>query len=170
MSVATVTSTGLVSAVGLGPATILATSGSISGNTGVTVVAANVSTLKIAPDPAQIAMGTNRQMTATATLNDGSTLNVTVVKGVNWSSSNTTVATIGATSGLAVSQSVGTATIGVTFGSQSANTSLDVTGATIQSVSVAPSDSPRLEPSAMAPRRTSPQFPCGARVHLWWPR
>jgi len=137
-SVATMTSTGLVSAVGLGPATILATSGSISGSTGVTVVAANVSTLKIAPDPAQIAMGTNRQMTATATLNDGSTLNVTVVKGVSWSSSNTTVATIGPASGMAVSQSVGTATISVTFGSQSANASLDVTGAIVQSVSVAP--------------------------------
>ena len=137
-SVATMTSTGLVSAVGLGPATILATSGSISGSTGVTVVAANVSTLKIAPDPAQIAMGTNRQMTATATLSDGSTLNVTVVKGVSWSSSNTTVATIGPASGMAVSQSVGTATISVTFGSQSANASLDVTGAIVQSVSVAP--------------------------------
>src|SRR5438046_10085070 len=39
---------------------------------------------------------------------------------------------------MAVSQSVGTATISVTFGSQSANASLDVTGAIVQSVSVAP--------------------------------
>jgi Big-like domain-containing protein len=140
-SVATVTSTGLASAVGLGNATISASASSVpTASTVMTVAAANLSSLKITPASGQMAIGTNRQMTATATFNDGSTLDVTVTKGVNWTSSTTTVATIGPGSGLAVSQSVGTTTISVTFGSQSANTSLDVTAATIQSISVAPNN------------------------------
>jgi trimeric autotransporter adhesin len=138
--VATVTATGLVSAVGKGSTTISASDGSISASTGVTVSLANVTSLHITPDPAQIAIGTNRQMIATATLNDGSTLDVTITNGVNWTSSNTAVATIGQGNGLAVSKSVGPTTISVTFGSQSASTSLDVTAATITSISVAPNN------------------------------
>jgi uncharacterized protein YjdB len=140
-SVATVTSTGLASAVGLGNATISASASSVpTASTVMTVAAANLSSLKITPASGQMAIGTNRQMNATATFNDGSTLDVTVTKGVNWTSSNTSVATIGLGSGSAVSQSVGTTTIGVSFGSQSASTSLDVTAATIQSISVAPNN------------------------------
>jgi len=138
--VASVTATGLVSAVGKGSTTISASDGSISASTGVTVSLANVTSLNITPDPAQIAIGTNRQMIATATLNDGSTLDVTITNGVTWTSSNTAVATIGPGNGMAVSKSVGPTTISVTFGSQSASTSLNVTAATITSISVAPNN------------------------------
>ena len=143
---ATITTSGLLTARGLGSSTITAASGSISGSTGVTVNTANVVSVALQPVDATIANGTNLQYNAIATFNDGSTLNVTIVSGVNWTSSLSTVATIGPNSGLAVSKGVGSAMIGVSFGSFSDSTTLNVSGATIQSISVSPA-SPGIAPS-----------------------
>jgi len=139
-SIATVTTSGLLTAHGLGSSTITATSGSVSGSTSVTVNAANVVGVTLQPSGVTIANGTNQQYTAIATFNDGSTLNVTNTSGINWTSSALSVATIGATSGLAVSKSVGSSMIGVSFASFSDSSMLTVSNATIQSVSVSPAN------------------------------
>ena len=95
--VAGVATSGLLTGKGLGSSTISATSSSISGSTSVTVNTANVVSLRIQPVNDTIANGTTEQLAALATFNDGSTLNVTLTNGINWTSSTPAVATIGNT-------------------------------------------------------------------------
>src|SRR5207302_5491275 len=73
----------------------------------------------------------------TGTLTDGSTHNVSNL--VTWSSSNTSVATIGAGSGLVTNTAFGDTTITATVGALSDNTPLRVTNANLQSIAIAPS-------------------------------
>ena len=101
-------SAGLATSVGSGNTTIMATSGSISGSTTLTV--APLSGLAVTPASASITRGSTQQFTATGTLSGGSTIDVT--KQVNWQSSPVSVATISnaiGTQGLATGTGVGTA-------------------------------------------------------------
>jgi Big-like domain-containing protein len=108
----------------------------------------NVVSLDITPDTAQIASDTNRQFTATATLNDNSTLNVSSTQGISWTSDNTTVATIAPGNGLALGVSPGSANIGASFGGIGGTTSaLTVTNATITSIAISPAN-PTLGPGS----------------------
>ena len=137
---ATVTSSGSLTARGLGSSTISAVSGSITGSTTATISLANVVSVVLQPANATIANGTNLQYAAIATFNDGSTLNVTFASGINWTSSTTSVATIGPASGLAVSKGVGASMIGVSFGTFDDTSTLNVSNATIASISVSPAN------------------------------
>ena len=69
-------------------------------------------------------VGATQQFTATGTYSDGTSHNVTT--SVNWSSSNTSVATING-SGFGTAISVGTATFTATLGSISGNTTVTMT-------------------------------------------
>jgi hypothetical protein len=137
---ATITTSGLLTARGLGSSTISATSGSVTGSTDVTINTANVVSVVLQPANATIANGTNIQYVAIATFNDGSTLNVTFTSGINWTSSVPTVATIGPASGLTASTGVGSTMIGVSFGTFSDSSTLNVSNATIQSISISPAN------------------------------
>jgi trimeric autotransporter adhesin len=131
---------GLATALNITPApiTITATSGGVSGNMGLTVAAATLTSIAISGAPTvTIAKGTSYLFSALGSYNDGSTRNIT--SQVGWSSSMTNVATISATTGLAQSVGTGTTTITATLGTVTANASLDVTGATLTSIVVAPS-------------------------------
>ncbi len=134
-NVATITISGAVTAVKTGTSTITATLGAISGSTGVTVNAANLSSIAIQPGDTTIAEGTTIQFTAIGTFSDGSTRNIT--NQVTWSSSNPAAATIqnSTASGVAPGQSTITATLGSTSGTET----LTVSDATIQSIAVTPS-------------------------------
>ena len=138
---ATITTSGLLTARGLGSSTISAVSGSVTGSTTVTISTANVVSVVLQPANATIANGTNLQYAAIATFNDGSTLNVTFASGINWSSSTTSVATIGPASGLALSKGVGSSMISVSFGTFNDSSTLNVSNATIASISVSPGNS-----------------------------
>ena len=127
-----VSATGLASSPdpGLtGTATIIATSGAISGFTSLTVTgtASPTTPVSIAVSPANfsIAPGATQQLTATGTYSNGTTRDLTAA--VTWTSSG--VVRIGAT-GLATSSSAatGTATVTATSGTVSGATSLTVTG------------------------------------------
>ena len=77
-SIATVNSTGLVSAVALGTATVKATSGSIIASTGITVTTKQISSIAIQPLTQNLNVSsangpTTVQFTATATYSDNST-------------------------------------------------------------------------------------------------
>lgn len=116
-SIATVSGTGLVTAVKAGNATITANSGSITGTTTINVTTADLVSITVTPPTAVVAPGQQRQFTATAQLANGQTTDVTQL--VTWSSSDTTVATIN-NQGVATAQTnVGasqTATITATSG------------------------------------------------------
>jgi uncharacterized protein YjdB len=114
-----VSSTGLVKGNEPGSGSVTATSATIGGSTTVTVTVANLSSIAITPTDSSISSGGTQQYKAIGTLNDGTQVNIT--DSVTWSSSNTSVATIGNT-GLATAQSNGTTYIVATSGSITSNT------------------------------------------------
>jgi hypothetical protein len=126
-SIATVNSSGLMTGVATGNATITATSGIISGETSATVQVANLQSIVISPSNTSIRSGETKQYTATGHLQDGSTPDIT--NSVTWNSSNTDAVTMDAT-GLATAKTV-TATTQVTISA----TSGTVIGSTTLTVS-----------------------------------
>jgi YVTN family beta-propeller protein len=132
-------SNGLATSVGQGSVTITATLGTIAGVTGLTVTPAALVSIAVIPANASIANGTGQQFAATGTYTDNSTQPLTT--SVNWSSSDTTVASISNASGsngLASSAGQGTATITATLGTISGSTGLTVTAATLVSIAITP--------------------------------
>ena len=136
ISVASIAGGGLATALTLGSVTISATSGSVTGSTTVNVQSAVLSSITVRPVNKKIAPFTSQQFQAIGTYTDGSTHNVTGQ--VSWTSSNTAVATIGG-SGRAKALTPGSTTITATLGSISGSSTLDVSNATIVSISVTPS-------------------------------
>ena len=132
-------SNGLATSVGQGSVTISATLGTIAGATGLTVTPAALVSIAVIPANASIANGTGQQFAATGTYTDNSTQPLTTA--VNWSSSDTTVASISNASGsngLASSTGQGAATISATLGTISGSTGLTVTAATLVSIAITP--------------------------------
>jgi trimeric autotransporter adhesin len=135
-SVVSIPAGGLATAHALGSVTISATLGSVSGSTTANVVSAELSSITVRPANKKIAKLTNQPFSAIGTYTDGSTHNITGQ--VAWTSSNTAVATIGL-HGLAKALTPGTTTITATLDSISGSTTLDVTNATVVSITVTPS-------------------------------
>jgi trimeric autotransporter adhesin len=135
-SVASITVSGLATGKDLGSVTITATSGAINNSVSATVNAADLSSIAVLPATPTIAQNTTEQFSAIGTFDDGSTHNLTAQ--VTWNSSNPAVASIGSTNPIAMGISPGTTTIKATLGGISGSTTLDVTNATIVSISVTP--------------------------------
>ena len=129
----------LATAVAPGMATITATMGAITGTSSVTVTAAALVSIGIAPPAPSIGVGANQQFTAMGTYTDGSTQSITAL--VTWASSNVAVATISNAAnfdGLAHAVSVGNTMISATLGAVTASTTFTVTAATLVSIGVTP--------------------------------
>lgn len=126
-AVATVNSSGLVTGVAAGTATITVTTsdGNKTATSTITVTTVAVTGVTVSPTSASIAAGQTQQLTATVAPSNASNKNVT------WTSSNTAVATVSAT-GLVTAVAAGTATITVTTqdGSKTATSSITVTVST----------------------------------------
>ena len=103
----------------------------------VTVVDTSVVSLQVTPASETIGYDTTLQYTATATLGDGTTEDVT--ESASWSSSDTDVATIDGV-GLATAVAAGPATITATYAGKEATASLVVTGAALERITVSPSE------------------------------
>jgi len=128
--------TGLAQSLVEGQATITATMGATSDSTILTVGPKVLDVIEITPDNPTIALGRSQQFTATGTYSDTSTANLTTA--VTWSSSNTTVATIGVNTGLAPSLAEGQSTITAASGSISDTTILTIDPKVLDSLSVTP--------------------------------
>ncbi|MCH1929498.1 Ig-like domain-containing protein [Shewanella sp. A25] len=137
-SVATVSSTGLVTGVALGTASITASKDGVTSNAvAVTVTNAMVTSVQIFSLANPIAAGTSTQFTAAANFSDGSQTIVT--NSANWTSSSTSIATISA-SGVATGVQAGSANIRATYQGVSSNTiGLTVTAATLDSIAISTS-------------------------------
>jgi uncharacterized protein YjdB len=136
-SVATIKGTsGLATGVAAGSSTITAKSGSISGSTTLTVTAVVLTSISVTPQNPSVAAGLTQQFTATGTYSNGTTQNLTTT--ATWTSSNTSVATIKSTTGLATAIASGTSTITAKSGTISGSTMLTVTAPTLVSISVTP--------------------------------
>lgn len=122
-NIATINSTGLATAGStLGTTTIQAKSGNVISSTGLTVSNQTVISLAVSPNTVSIVSGSNQQLTATATLSNNGTQNVT--GSATWNSSNTAVATV--TGGLVTGVSTGTCTVTATYGGQTGSASVTV--------------------------------------------
>jgi uncharacterized protein YjdB len=123
-AIASIDSAGLATGVALGNVTITARStNNKTGSVTLTVSNRTVTSINISPTSATInsTFGqTTQQFTSTATFDDG-----TMTNQVNWSSSNTNVATVNS-SGLASAVASGSCTITASLGGMSAPASLTV--------------------------------------------
>lgn len=127
---------GLAQSQAVGQAVIIATSGAISGNTTLTVGAKVLDSISVTPPAPSLDAGRTQQFTATGTYSDASTANITLTS--TWTSSNGTVATVGANTGLATSHAAGTTIIAATSGAISGNTTLTVGPKALDSITVTP--------------------------------
>jgi trimeric autotransporter adhesin len=127
-------STGEVTGLAAGSVVATATSEGKSGTATVTVTPAPVKSVTVAPAGPSVDVGKTQQFSATVV----DVTNTTVNRPVAWSSSNTQVATIDASSGLATVRAPGTTTITATSGGVSGSTTLTALPV-VTSVSVAPS-------------------------------
>lgn len=128
---------GRATAVDTGQTTITATMPftTVTGATTLTVTAAALQALAIAPTAPAIARGTTIAFTATGLYSDGSAQDLTA--SVAWSSSDPAIATI-APSGLATGAGVGQATITATVGAIAIGTTLTVTAAQLARLQIDP--------------------------------
>jgi 6-phosphogluconolactonase (cycloisomerase 2 family) len=146
-STATVSASGLVTALKTGPVVIAAAVGTVSGSATVTVGAAVVTGLTVTPGASTVAAGLSQQFTAMGSFSDGSTENVTGA--VTWSSGTASVATVSA--GLATSLAQGTSTITASSGGVSDSAMLTVTAPLPAFLEIAPAS------AALAMGSTTPQ-------------
>jgi hypothetical protein len=132
-------SEGLAASQAIGLTTIVATSGGVSGSTTLTVTAAALFSITVSPPNPSIAQGIHQQFTAIGIFTDNTTQDITT--SVDWSSSDTSIATMSNTAdskGLATSVAAGSTSIIATAGSVSGSTSLTVTAVALVSITVTP--------------------------------
>src|SRR5436853_6412711 len=122
-SVAAVSSSGLVSGVTPGSATITATSEGKSGTSTITVTPVPVASVEVTPATASVQAGQTVQLTATPKDANGAPLSG---RTVTWSSSNTAVATV-SNSGLVSGVTPGSITISATSEGKSGTAAITVT-------------------------------------------
>ncbi|MGI4755738.1 MAG: Ig-like domain-containing protein, partial [Janthinobacterium lividum] len=143
-AVATVSSTGLASAIAQGDVTIQVTAGGIGASATLTVTAASTNppptsptlqSLTISPIAASLGAGSTLQFTATGLYSDGSTQNVT--NQTIWQSSVPTVATI-SSNGLLSARAGGNTQVWASFDGQTAMTTAVVNPATLIGLTVTP--------------------------------
>lgn len=124
-SLATVTDSGVVSAIGAGSVTISATSGGVSGTAALTISAGSIS---VAPSAVSLVVGQSQLLGATLVV--GGT-RPTVV----WTSSNANIAAVN-DSGRVTARGAGTATITAVAGTLTATATVSVTAGAVDRISV----------------------------------
>ena len=134
-ALATISSTGLLSAVKAGSVTVSALSGTITGSTMLTVGPPNLVSLVVSPQNPGILTGHTQQFAATGSFSDGSSQDMTNVAA--WSSTTAAIATISNT-GLATGIAAGTTTIQATSIGISGSTLLTVSPLQLVSITVGP--------------------------------
>jgi len=154
-SVATISnataSKGLATAVNVGTSTVSAALSGVTGSTILTVTAATLQSIAVTPTNPTVAKGSPVQFTATGTFSDNTTQDIT--DQVTWASSVTTVGMISnaaGSRGLARTLQVGTTSISAALSGKTGGSTLTVTAATLQSISVTPATPSRPVPITLA--------------------
>jgi trimeric autotransporter adhesin len=123
-SVAVVSSSGKVTADGMGTAGVSAAVGSVTGTTSLTIIPAVMVALNIAPPEGTALIGTSTQLQAVGQFSDGTTQNVT--GSVTWSSGSIGIIKLSNT-GFVTAQQTGSATISASKSGFTASAVLNVT-------------------------------------------
>jgi uncharacterized protein YjdB len=133
-SLASVSSTGVVTGISPGNAVIIASVEGRQASATVTVRAVPVASVQVTPSPASTIVGQTVTLTARTLDGAGNTLTGRIV---GWTSSNTAIATVNA-SGVVTGVASGTATITASSEGVSGTTALTVSGVPVATVTVAP--------------------------------
>lgn len=131
---------GTVTAVAEGSATITATLAGIDGSVSLGVGPAVATSIAVAPLTPSIPAGTAQQFTATATLSDGTTRDVT--EQATWSSSDERAVTISNSAGMkgqSTGVAQGTSTITAVLDAFSSATTITVTAPILTAIAISPS-------------------------------
>jgi hypothetical protein len=131
---------GRATGLAVGTSTIAATYGGMSASTTLTVVTKKVTTIQVTPTSPTAHLGLNLGFVATAIYDDSSTGAVT--GSATWTSSDTTVASVGPTggsAGVATPIKAGSTTITATYQGLSGISLLTVSGAALSSIAITPS-------------------------------
>jgi len=132
-----VSSTGVVTGLVPGSATITATSEGKSGTATVSVTLAPVATVTVTPPSANVTQGQTQALSATLKDASGNTL---TGRAITWSTSTPGVATV-SSSGVVTAVAVGTATITATSEGKTGTSMITVTPIPVATVTVSPSSS-----------------------------
>lgn len=161
-SVAAINSDGLATGLSAGQATITVAFNSMTATASLTVTSATLSSIVVTPVTTIVGINGNVQYTATGVFTDNSTQDLT--SQVIWSSSNASFALINA-SGLASGISAGTTTITATSGSLSGSATLNVTTATLVSITINPTN-PTVPPRSRIQLTAIGTFSDGSQIVL----
>ncbi len=134
--VASVSGYGLISALSGGSSVIQASFAGSSATRTVSVSAATLSSISVSPSTAQLAQGAQQSFQATGHYSDGSTFSLT--QQATWSSANSSIVTVGSSTGLAAAGAAGTSSVTATLGAVSGSASVTVSSATLTSLQVSP--------------------------------
>lgn len=125
--IATISGSGLAASVSPGDTIIAASSGNVAGSTTLTVSAPTLTEIDVTPVSPQIALGDNQRFTASGTMTDGSTVDLTTT--VTWSSNDVDVLLLDNSAGrygVANTRGPGSATVIATSGHISGATTASV--------------------------------------------
>lgn len=136
-SVATIAAGGLATSLAQGSSTITASQAGVTATATLQVTPAVLSSVAVTPADSTIPLGTFAPLTATGTLTDGKTEDLTGT--ATWSSSDSTIASIAA-GGQVTARALGGVTITATSGTISGSTSLTVASASLVSLVIADGD------------------------------
>ncbi len=133
-------SMGLATAVGLGTASLTAAFAGVTSNAAtLTVYPAVVVSIAVTPASPSAALGLKQQFTAMGTYSDGTTNDITA--SASWTSSDTNIATIAGTPGIATTLTTGTTVITASFSGVTSNeATLTVTPVAVVSIAIAPTN------------------------------
>lgn len=136
-TVASISASGMVTAVKAGNVTITASMNSVSGTAGVAVTAAQVvlTAINVGTPSPSLGAGSNEQLTATGVYSDNSTQSLT--SQVSWGSSDPTVATVSA-AGVLTGVKAGSVTVTASLGTVSGTGSVSITAPGLSSITVSP--------------------------------
>ena len=150
--IASVSSTGVITAVAPGTAMINATSEGVTGTLAmsVTSTATSVATVSVSLSSAAMNVGQTGQATAIAKDANGNTISAGTP---SWSTSNASVATV-SSSGVVTAAGAGSATITATLSGKSGGASVSVTTSSTGSITVTPPALPLSVPSPNVPAPT----------------
>ena len=133
-TIATVSSSGMVTAMHSGNANITASAGGASANAAVTVSAGTVSTVSVSPGSASLVAGATQQLVATSTDNTGS---VVTGQTYSWKSSDASIVSVSST-GVATGAHIGSATVTATAGGVSGQSTITIAAGPVSTVAITP--------------------------------
>jgi uncharacterized protein YjdB len=134
-TVASVTGSGVLTALRAGSVSVTATLGAITGTGNVVVTAPSLSSITITPAVFSIASGQSKQLSAVGVYSDGTSQDVS--SQVTWNSLSTAYAAVNS-SGLVTGVSAGNSTITATIGSTKGSATATVTAAQLASIVITP--------------------------------